>query len=557
MRCYVAVFLSRNGVAMRPIMLSSVCVLLAACSSSHSDKPDPNTASAQRIAAHMAFLADDLLEGREAATRGHELAARYMASQFQSLGLEPAGDDGSYFQRVPLVQGERVAEGARFELIRNGRIESLAFESEFLPGVNYDQPEFALAAPLVFVGQGVVAAEFDHDDFAGVELNGKIAVLLNGAPARFANDPRAYYSSGREKMAALVARGAVGAIFVSDPTREAKSPWARGAANWARPGMRLRAADGTAVDTFPQLIATAAISAAAASKLFAGSNMPAEAVFAALDAGTLRSFDLPGTALLAGRARISSKESRNVVARLPGSDPKLANENVVFSAHLDHVGVGAAVNGDTIYNGALDNAMGSAVMLDAATRLAAADEHAKRSIVFVAVTAEEKGLLGSQYFADHPSVAGPLIANINMDMPVLLTELGDVTPIGIEHSTLRGSVQAAADALGITLSPDPMPEQVVFIRSDQFSFIRRGIPAIYLKGGTAPSHPDVDGKALLDGFLRTHYHQPSDDLSLPINYASAARLAALNAAIGHHVADADKAPRWNKNDFFAERFAGR
>ncbi|PKM16989.1 MAG: aminopeptidase [Gammaproteobacteria bacterium HGW-Gammaproteobacteria-2] len=544
-----------NGVAMRLILISTACLLLAACSSSKPEQVDANAISAQRIAAHMAFLADDLLEGREAATRGHEIAARYMASQFQALGLEPAGEDGSFFQPVPLLQGERLAEGARFELIRNGRIESLAFESEFLPGVNYDQPDFALTAPLVFVGQGVVAPEFDHDDFAGIDVKGKIAVLLNGAPASFANDPRAFYSSGREKMAALVERGAVGAIFVSDPTREKKSPWARGAANWARPGMRLRAPDGAALDTFPQLIATASISADAASKLFTGADMQADAVFAALDAGTLRSFDLPGTVLLAGRARISSKVSRNVVARLPGSDKKLAAQHVVFSAHLDHVGIGAPINGDTIYNGALDNAMGSAVMLDAATRLATADNRPKRSIIFVAVTAEEKGLLGSEYFASHPSVAGPLVANINMDMPVLLTDLGDVTPIGIEHSTLKDAVESAASKLGITLSPDPMPEQVVFIRSDQFSFIRRGVPAIYLKGGTAPTHADVDGKALLDGFLASHYHQPSDDLSLPINYASAARLAALNAAIGRHVADADKPPRWNKNDFFGERFA--
>lgn len=540
---------------MRQILITTTCLLLAACSSSQPEKTDPDAASAQRIAAHMAFLADDLLEGRETATRGHDIAARYMASQFQALGLEPAGDDGSYFQHVPLLQGERLAEGARFELIRNGHIESLTFQTEFLPGVNYDQPEFALSAPLVFVGQGVVAPEFEHDDFAGVDVKGKIAVLLRGAPTSFPNDPRAYYSSGREKMAALVARGAVGAIFVSDPTREAKSPWARGAANWSRPGMRLRAPDGKALDTFPQLIATASISAAAASKLFAGADMQADAVFAALDAGTLRSFDLPGTALLAGRARISRKESRNVVARLPGSDENLATENVVFSAHLDHVGIGAPVNGDALYNGALDNAMGSAVMLDAATRLVAEGERPKRSIVFVAVTAEEKGLLGSEYFASHPSVKGPLVADINMDMPVLLTDLADVTPVGIEHSNLKGAVESAAQKLGITLSPDPMPEEVVFIRSDQFSFIRRGVPAIYLKEGTVSSHADVDGKALLDGFLSSHYHQPSDDLSLPINYASAARLAALNAAIGRDVANASKAPRWNKGDFFGERFA--
>lgn len=502
----------------------------------------------------MAFLADDLLEGREAGSRGHDIAALYMASQFRALGLEPAGEDGSYFQQVPLLQGERLADGARFELVRNGRIQALSFESEFLPGVNYDQPDFALSAPLVFAGQAVHAPEFGHDDFSGIQVKGKIALVLNGAPASFPNDPRAFYSSGREKLRALAAHGAVGVVFVSDPGREAKSPWARGAANWARPGMRLRDPDGKALDTFPQLVASASISADAARKVFAGSAMEADAVFAALDAGNLRGFDLPGTALLAGRAKVTTAQSRNVVARLPGSDADLGVQNVVFSAHLDHIGMGASINGDTIYNGALDNAMGTAVMLDAATRLVARPERPRRSILFVSVTAEEKGLLGSDYFASHPSVSGPLVADVNMDMPVLLTALTDVTPIGIEHSSLKEPVEAAAKSLGIALSPDPMPDEVVFIRSDQFSFIRRGIPAVYLKGGTVSVHADVDGKALLAGFLRDHYHQPSDELSLPIDYSSAARLAALNTAIGEAIANDRNQPRWNPDDFFGQRF---
>jgi len=540
---------------MRSIAPLAIALVLGACT--HATPPDAatDTASARRIAAHMAFLADDLLEGRETGSRGHDIAALYMASQFRALGLEPAGDAGSYFQDVPLLQGVRLAAGARFERVRNGRVEALAFEREFLPGVNYDQPEFALSAPLVFVGQAIAAPEFKHDDFAGIDVQGKIALVLNGAPARFANDPRAFYSSGREKLRALAERGAVGVVWVSDPTREAQSPWARGAANWARPGMRLRGPDGKALDTFPQLVASASISADAARTVFAGSAMEADAVFAALAAGTVHGFDLPGTALLAGRARIMPTRSRNVVARLPGADAKLAGEHVVFSAHLDHLGIGAAVNGDRIYNGALDNAIGSAVLLDAAARLVAMPQHGRRSILFVAVTAEEKGLLGSEYFVSHRGAAEALVANINMDMPVLLTALTDVTPIGIEHSTLRAPVEQAARSLGIALSPDPLPEEVVFIRSDQFSFIRRGIPAVYLKGGSVPTHADVDGKALLSGFLATHYHQPSDQLDLPIDYPSAARLAALNAAIGQAGADADARPRWNDRDFFGERFA--
>jgi len=223
------------------------------------------------------------------------------------------------------------------------------------------------------------------------------------------------------------------------------------------------------------------------------------------------------------------------------------------TAHLDHVGIGAEVEGDGIHNGALDNAIGVSIMLEAARQAAEAEQPARRSQVFIAVTAEEKGLLGAEHFAANPSMPGTMVANINIDMPILLWPQNDVVPIGIEHSSLKADVEAAAEALSIALSPDPRPEEVVFIRSDQFAFIRQGVPAVYLKGGLEPADGEYAGRA--EAFLLKHYHQPSDQVDLPIDYPTAARMARLNAGIGQRVANADKAPRWNKDDFFGDRFA--
>lgn len=501
----------------------------------------------------MRFLADDLLEGREAGTRGYDIAAHYVASQFAQIGLQPGGDNGSWLQRVPLLKGERRQAG---ELVLLGEGEPLrfAFESEFLPGINFDQPEWSLEAPLVFVGQAVVAPEYEHDDLAGVDVEGKIAVLLGGAPERFGNDQRAFYSSGREKARLLAERGAVGLIYLGDPVREAKSPWARGAANWARPSMRLRDADGRPRDTFPELRGSASLSVDGARQLFAAAGMDAEAVFAQLKDGSLQAADLPIRARMSGAADLAPLDSHNVVGQLPGADPALAPEQIVYTAHLDHVGIGAAVNGDSIYNGALDNALGVGILIETA-RLAALSPRAGRGQVFVALTAEEKGLLGAEHFADSPSVGGRIVANINMDMPVMLSPQKDVIPIGIEHSSLKQVVESAAGDLGIALTPDPFPEEVVFVRSDQFAFVRRGIPAVYLDGGIHATVPEVDGREQLDGFLRNHYHQPSDDLNLSIHFPTAAQLSTLNARIGQTVGNAAEAPRWNEGNFFGGKFA--
>lgn len=548
-------------------LLASFLLLLVAC------KAEPDTASAEdpaavsrhaakypeaaaRIEADVRYLADDKLAGRQTGTPGFDLAADHVARRYEELGLEPAGDDGTYFQRVPLLKATRQETGSAFRIERDGTATSLVLGKHYLPGLNYEAREHTLTAPAIFVGHGVHAPELAYDDFAGVDLTGKIAIFFSGAPSRFDNDRRAFYSNTTEKLRSVAERGAVGAVFLNSAEQEARTPWERVAMTATMPGMRLRGEDGKGVDTFPQLKAVAAAGAAAAEPIFAGTPYAAPALFRAAEAGTLKPFDLPGTITLAGSTRIEPMESRNVVARLLGSDPRLSDEHVVYSAHLDHVGVGPAEKGDAIYNGALDNALGVSVMLEAARELAQAKTKPRRSMLFVAVTGEEKGLLGAHHFAANAPVRdGGMVANLNVDMPVLLVPTSDVVPIGVEHSSLQETLETAAAEIGVGLSPDPAPAEVVFVRSDQYAFVRAGVPAVYLKGGTqALEGTEANPKAAEEAFRRNCYHRPCDDVSQPIQYQDAARLAKLNARIGQLVGDADERPTWNAGDFFGGKF---
>ena len=511
--------------------------------------------SAANIEADVRFLADDLLEGREAGTRGYDLAALYVATRYRLIGLEPAGDDGSFFQRVPLIRGVRDPDGARFMITRDGVETEFEFESEFLPGVNFTAGDATVTAPMVFVAQAVHAPGLQHDDFLGVDVKGKVAVLLSNAPARFPADQRAFYASGREKLRELERRGAVGVVFLDDPENEAKRPWARGAQNWPRPAMRRLDSDGQPADDFPGLQVRVGASVHIAEAIFAGSPHTAEEVFAMLEKGELTAFELAGEATLATRARLDRLESHNVIGRLPGSDADLSGEHVAYTAHLDHLGIGAAIAGDSIYNGAQDNAIGVATMLEAARLLAGEEEPPARSMLFIALTAEEKGLLGAYHFTAQPTVPiQSLVANINMDMPLLIGDVSDVIPIGIEHSTLGAVAERAVAEAGLVLTPDPLPEEVGFVRSDHYPFARAGVPAIYLKSGV--TLPDgVDGLELVKDFRANRYHLPNDDLAQPIHWPAAAQLAYVNYRIGLAIGNDPARPAWKPGNFFGEMFA--
>ena len=542
----------RPAVNIRTAVIA-LATLLAACQR-------PPTEERHWIEADVRHLADDRMEGRRAGTRGHARATAYVAARFEQMGLFPSGDDGGFLQAVPLLSATRERAGAAMVMHRDGRDTAFAFGDEFLPAPDFNRTRSAVTAPAVFVGQAVQAPEAGHDDFAGLDLHGRIAVVLNGAPLELDPNARAFHGSMQRKLERLEAHGAVGAVLVSTRGDEQQRPWARAAADWAHPALRLRCTTaacgrvGGAIDSFPGLRAVASVSTRAASRLFAGTGQDYDALLAAADAGTLRGFALPGRMTLATRTRITPTVSHNVVARSPGRGPRAA-EHIVFTAHLDHVGIGVPVRGDAVYNGAIDNALGVAVMLESARQLARDAPPSGRSLLFVATTAEESGLLGAEWFVRHPPVAREgLVANLNLDMPILLAPSEDVVAIGGDHSTLRAVVEAAARDAGVDLSPDPAPGQSMFVRSDQYPFIRGGIPAVYLTGGVQGARWGDDPAGAARAFMRERYHRPDDDLAQPIQYADAARLARLNAGIARRIATDPDRPNWHPGDFFGERF---
>lgn len=516
---------------------------------------EPADPAARRIRTDVERLADDAMMGRETGTEGYELAASYVAAQFADAGLEPAGENG-WFQPVPLLRATAQREDARLAVSRGGRTTELRFGDQFLPWANFNAPVHSIEAPAVFVGHAIHAPALGHDDFSGLDLAGRIALVLPGAPESFDDNARAYYSAQNGKLQAVAERGAVGVVFVSTPQFEVRLPWQRQQDSWDKPAMRLRLEDGSAVDGFPQLQAIAAVPVAAADLLLADGKRTAAQLFDAARLGELHGFALPGTLLLAGRTRIEQASARNVLGRLPGSDPALANEYVVHSAHLDHLGVNRTGDDDDgIHNGALDNALGVAIMLEAARTLLAADAAPRRGQLFAALTGEEQGLLGAQWLVAHPPARrGNLVANINIDMPVLLAPSTDAVAIGAEHSSLDAAVKAAAEEVGVKLSPDPFPEEVTFVRSDHYAFVRGGIPAVYLEGGVESADGERDPRLAMTWYLRNCYHRPCDDLSLPIRYDDAARLARLSAAVATRVGNDDARPAWNPGDFFGDRF---
>jgi Zn-dependent M28 family amino/carboxypeptidase len=518
---------------------------------------DGPSLSEAAIRAHLEFLADDALEGRATGTRGFDLAALYVAAVMAASGLRPGGVDGTWYQQVPLIEALRVVPPATFAVIRDGERTPFTVVDDFLPGVDYTVTERTFSGPLAFAGFGVSAPELGHDDFTKVDVRGRIAIVLSGAPPSFSSDARAHYSAGLTKLEALQARGATGVVYVDTPEDEKSFPWAKFVQTVWQPSMRWIAPDGRIHNEFPDMPRTA-LSPAGARRLFALADVNIDTVFAAAANSTPQGFSLPLAIEASRRSTFSRLESSSVVGLLEGSDPSLKGEFVVLTAHLDHLGKQGNVAGDSIYNGAFDNASGVAVMLEAARLLARTEPRPRRSILFVALTAEEKGLLGAEYFIAHPPVPrSAIVANINMDMPLMPVAVADLIAYGAEHSTLGPMAERAAAAEGFTLSPDPQPEEVVFVRSDQYAFVRAGVPALYLGTGMQARDPAIDLRAQWGAFLQDRYHMPTDDAAQPIDYPSLAALARVNERLARNVADAGGRPQWNAGDFFGDRYAPR
>lgn len=509
----------------------------------------------EAIRAHVRFLADDLLEGRGTATRGHEIAAKYMAAQFEKLGLAPAGENGSYFQVVPLRQGRPDESKSSVTLVRGGKAETLTYRKDFITGADPGRADTSVEAAVVFVGDGVTAPEQNYDDYKGVDPKGKIVAMLPEAP-NFETTLKAHYSSTEVKVANAAVHGAVGILWIDDPVMEQIYSYKEQVRDLAFPQLRWLDKAGKPNDYWPAVKASAYLSMEAAQKFFEGSGHSAEEVYATMKAGKPQSFAMAMTAKIHNVTKLEDVHSPNVLAKIEGSDPVLKNEYVVYSSHLDHVGIGEAENGDNIYNGALDNASGSAILLELAKAFQGMNPKPKRSILFASVTGEEAGLLGADYFAHYPTVAkAAIVANVNMDEDQMMWPLEDIIAFGAEHSSLQKTVETAAKRMKLSLSPDPMPEEVVFIRSDQYPFVKEGIPAVFPVPGFKSSDPKINPMAIFKNWEATRYHHPGDDMNQPgLLWDEAAKYARFVFLCGYLIANDAERPKWNKGDFFGEHY---
>ena len=501
----------------------------------------------QRFRAHVAFLSDDLLEGRDTGTRGYDIAARYVAAGFEGLGLRPGARDGGWYQQVPFV---------RFAMTAPARLTVGGVSFPQGEGASFRQSPIAgrteLSAPAVFAGYGLEAPAFGLNDYRGLDVRGKVVVVLDGTPQGLPSDVAAHLNGEKRRLAAR--RGAVGLITLRTlaaaaraPLRSARLPDA--GIGWADP-------QGRPFSDAPSLRFVANADPALGEALFQGARRSIAQVMAEASrpAARPRGFALRGTVAFERESANSEMTSSNVVAVLPGTDPALAGEYVVLMAHLDGLGVREAdagdLGGDRIRNGAMDNATGIATLLEVARQMSRPGHRPRRPVLFAAVTAEEKGLLGAQYLARNPVVDGRIVGVVNLDMPVLTYDFTDVIAFGAEHSTLGPIVARAAARMNVSLSGDPLPEQGLFTRSDHYMFVREGIPSVFLMTGFAG-----EGEARFRSFLAGEYHSPRDDMSLPFNWNAGARFAELNYLIAREIADAPEPPRWYRESFFGTAFA--
>ena len=514
-----------------------------------------------RLRAHIEFLADDLMRGRQPGSPGYNIAANYVSSQFMQMGLLPAGDEGSYFQQVPLRRALLEAGSAELVYKRGKEAISMVFVEQFYMGPSLVSLSSELEAGLVFAGYGIESAELDHNDYANLDANGKVVVIFSGQPHDFPSEEGAHFASSAEKTKAAVRHGAVGVLVIHTPRASQRYQWDRVSSRVGTPSMGWVNGEGEVHGEFKEVKADAMVRHTAAEPFFENAPIDLQTLLENDANGEpLSTFKLEGRVSMRQRSTHESITSPNVVAVLPGSDPLLANEYVVYTAHLDHIGelhTDGHEEGqkDIINNGALDNASGVSVMLETA-RLLTQGEPPRRSILFVAVTGEEKGLVGSEYFAMNPTVpVGSLVSAVNLDMPLLLYEFADVIAFGAEHSSLGDTVREAAQSYSTELSPDPFPEQNIFVRSDHYRFVQQGIPSVFLVTGMKSLHGNIDTQPIFEGFLQEHYHKPSDDLNLPINYTAAARFTRINTKIGELLANDPDRPSWHEGDFFGRTYA--
>ena len=509
-----------------------------------------NTVFAERIRLHDQFLSSDLLEGRGVGTRGGDLATEYIATQFALAGAKPAGDNGTFFQRVPLIAVDPSPE-SRLSATAAGKTVSFEWLNDFV-GLNQQQkPESKLDAEAVFVGHGINAAEWKWDDYKGVDVRGKVVVLFTNEPT--SNDPKffdgralTYYGRWTYKYEEATRRGAA-AVLIIHTTPTAGYGWEVVRSSWGRQNTYVAVRPGE-----PALALAGWITRDAGEKLLALAGKTVDQLLAASESREFQPMPLGVRISADVISKIREVNTRNVAAIVPGSDPKLKDEVVIYSAHWDHLGVGDPVNGDRIYNGAIDNATGCAILLELARAWAALPQKPRRSALFLAVTAEEDGLRGSEYYAAHPLFppAKTAIA-LNYDALYPWGRAKDIVIDGAERTTVWPLAQSIAKRLNLAISPDSEPEQGHYFRSDHFSFAHVGIPSFSIDHATQFAGKPADYyQKMWEEFNEKHYHQPSDEFHADWDFTALEQAAEFGMLLGIDVANQDKLPGWRPGDAF-------
>ena len=506
-------------------------------------------ASAAQIKADITYLADDKLLGRKPGTPGYKMACDYVVDQLKKNGVKPAGDNGTWLQAI-VMRNATLKSDFTASLYSNGNNIDLTIDNGITISPNPTANATAIDAPIVFAGYGITAPQKNYDDYKGLDVKGKVVLIIRGAPASFSSSESAASMNVATVQKNALKHGAIGVITATTVERRTNTR--------VRPTVALMSETGELVVcssfTSEKLKLAGTLNFNATDNFFkdAGKNIP-DAI-ASLKKGETQSFETNLKIKADYQTNHSDFTTYNVAGIIEGSDSKLKKEFVVHSAHLDHLGLGKAIEGDSIYNGAHDNASGIASLLQITKIYSQLKQKPKRSILVLAVTGEEMGLLGSGYFAAKPTIGvDKIVANVNTDMPGMIAPLLSITALGAEHSTLVNQVSEAAAYFELPVEPDPEPNENRFVRSDQYSFIKEGIPALHVKYG----NKTADGKNNLDVFVKEwrakYYHKPQDDINGVFDFDAGKKYAQLNFLIGYLIANESSRPSWNPGDIFEKK----
>jgi hypothetical protein len=507
-------------------------------------------ASADQIKADITYLADDKLKGREPGKAGFRLAVDYVTAQLKAYGVKPAGENNGWLQTVRMRRA--FLTGDNHAVFHTGEETwRLAAGKEIAVYPNPGLKSSQLNSAVVFAGYGITDPSLNYDDYKGIDVKEKIVLIVRGAPRHFPSSDAAHSQNLVTIQKNAVKHGAVGVIMAPADSLTLNVPDFSHGVNSVLDKKGAVAVSATYTD---RIEVTSVINYPCFSRIVKSAGKEVETTLEALKNGRPQSFPTPITMEVVSHSMYEDFISFNIAGKIEGSDPVLKNEYVVHSAHLDHVGTGVPVEGDSIYNGAHDNASGVASLLQIAHIYKAVKHKPKRSVIILMVTGEEMGLLGSGYYASYPTVpANKIVADVNTDMPTIIAPLLSVTPIGAEHSSLSVQVDAAAAYFGLTVEPDPEPAQNRFVRSDQYSFVKLGIPALHIKYG----NKTADGKNNLNETVvkwrAKYYHKPQDDINGVFDFEAGKKYAQLNFLIGYLVANATERPVWNEGDVFAHQ----